>query len=159
MKEFAGPCFSAKASEAHCRIGEIGRMPEAVHAKANNKPCFLPGTALSLNEDAGELGAIDQDVVGPFDGKPAARGGRDDFDGVGKCERRDKAQKRRSFRRQSFRQKAGCVEIADRRIPRPPPTSPPRLLAVSQDPQRTGLAIAATAKSLGVGRIDRLQNS
>ena len=121
-----------------------GRMMHAVDADADHDR-----RPLALDQDAGELVAVDQEVVRPFQREPRRRGPEcARSSGVVQRQRRDERQFRQALRRRRIGEEQAGVEIA--RLGHPGAAAPAaaRGLAARGDPQRAALARARQPQRL-----------
>jgi hypothetical protein len=118
-----------------------------VHAEAQHDDVIPP-----LEQDAGELAAIEQQIIGPFDRQPRRR-----RELAGRIVQRDGGEQRQCLGgRVSAPQadEAADVQIAGCRGPIPALPAPPRGLALGAQPQPLGLAGGGALGNGVVGRAD-----
>ena len=149
------PGFETGGEAAHQDVGRhpraeagggavqiLGMMGE-IDAEADHHRIALP-----LEQDARQLGAVDDDVVRPFD--PRAR--REARDGL---VQRHSGDQRKAWRRRVLGidpDEGGGIEIAGRRLPAPALPPLPARLALGAKPQALGRPVAREHGEIVIGR-------
>ena len=103
----------AGGGEVGRRDSRAGRMVRAIDADADRRP----RAPLALDQDAGELAAVDQQIVRPFQRQPRGKARDAPGDRVVQRERRDERQLGGALRRRRIGQQQARVEIARLRHP------------------------------------------
>ena len=136
--------------------GEIGRgmfgavrVVRAVDADADHNR-----RALAFDQDAGELVAVDQEVIGPFQQHAAGEARNARGDGVVQRQGSDERQFGKAVRRRRVGEQQARIEIAGLRHPGASAAAAARGLGFCGDPQRRALARARKPQRLLVGRAD-----
>ena len=124
------------------KIG-AGRMMHAIDADPDRD-----ARPLALDQDAGELVAVDQKIIRPFQHQPIGQARDAPADGVVQRERRDERQLGKALRRRRIGEQQARVEIAGLRHPGAAAPAAPRGLALRGDPQRPALAVARQRAAL-----------
>jgi hypothetical protein len=105
------------------------------------------GGALPLEQDSSKLGAVDEQVVGPFD----PGGGRMAPDGFVQGHGRDQSESRRGRIARLDANQSGCVEIAGGRLPGPALPALAAGLPVGAKPEAFRSAFARQRGDIVVG--------
>ncbi len=108
--------------------------------------------ALAFQQDPGDLAAVAQHVVRPFQAKAGGQAGQRD-QRVAQRRRRSEAAQRHNLGRARRLYDQGAVKVAGRAGPGPRPAPPPGGLPVSGDPGRPGQG-RGPAEAFGVGAVD-----
>src|SRR5262249_37298533 len=108
--------------------------------------------ALPFDQDAGEFGTREQEIVRPFDRQPWLEIGGDIHHGIVDRKRRNERKLRPTLGCRRPRKQQAGVEIAGRRYPRAPAPAAARALSLGGDPERPPLALACKTEALGLGR-------
>ncbi len=135
------------ASEIGRRVGGRRRMGRAIDADADGHGSLL-FPALAFDQDAGELGARQQQVVRPFqlEHRPDLRGTLDDR--VVNRKRRHERKLRPMLGRSRVRQQQAGVQIAGNRNPAASAPAAAGALSLRGDPQAVHARPAASAARL-----------
>ena len=147
---------SACAGKTRGCVIDLPRRVGAIDANPNRIARAAAGEANPFNQDAGAFGAVQHQVIRPFEA---------DFGRAGvPCRARqrhagDEAQLRRERGGARIDQQGGGVKVALRRYPAAAAAASPGCLLASDNPHAIRLAGKRSAARLLVGRIDRAKPS
>ena len=133
------------------RIRQIDGVSGEIDADADADRKFRPQTP-ALQQDAGELRPIDQQIVRPFEPRLDAEIG----DRAPCRQPRDEAELRAIRDRAGIDQQRAAIKIAARRFPDAAVTPPARRLFLSDDPEPAGVAAERPATRLLAGAVERV---
>jgi hypothetical protein len=143
-------------------------MSDDVDADADRQPVAAAREQRGFQQDAGELGAVGEHVVRPFqleaaalssaaidaDADPASRRHRGER--IGERQTGDEAERRRELELAGAGEQQRRGQIAVRRLPDAAASAAAALLAFRDDPKLAGIAAARALERHSVGRADRL---
>ena len=108
------------------------------------------GVVRAFEQDPRELGAVDEQVVRPFDGDDVA--GRISGDDLVQSDRGNERQRRRAWIGGREADEGARMEVAGRAVPFPPLPSPAPGLALGAEPQAFGRAFPRQRRNIVIGR-------
>jgi hypothetical protein len=112
----------------------------------------LTPTSFAFDQNAGELGSPEQDIIRPLDDERRLQCFRALPDRVMERERRDKRKLRPHMRKDRRREQQARIEISGFRHPAPSAPSAARTLPGSHHPERSALSLARKIQCFCIGR-------
>jgi hypothetical protein len=126
----------------HCWIWGVEGVVGNVEAASDHHP-VCASTMGRFHEDARELGAVDEEIVRPFQCQALGRLRCEGRNGIDHRHGRDEAELAGAPRLDEVTEENGCVEVALRRGPGPPAPAASRGLLAGRDPQPILAALEA----------------
>src|SRR5579885_1908436 len=138
-------------------VGQPGREARDVDADAEHQRLDQATRRFGLRQYPGDLGPIDQQVVGPFAAQ-APPGRQDRLQRLGQGDGGEKAGLGRRRRRHAGPQQEGDIEIAGRRRPAAAPAAAALALLARPDERSLRRAAARQLQRLLIGAVDALES-